>query len=79
MILASPSEDSSEKGNQSLDFPHFAAFVHTMVKTSKTDHFIKLAPFRSPLTDLIDLGMAGELLTSATRRCSAFVDSVLHI
>ena len=28
--LASPSEDSSEKGNQSLDFPHFATFVHTL-------------------------------------------------
>ena len=28
--LASPSEDSSEKGNQSLDFPNFATFVHTL-------------------------------------------------
>ena len=38
-----------------------------MVRTSKTDHFFKLAPFWSPLTDLIDFGMAGKLLTSATR------------
>ena len=29
-----------------------------MVQTSKTDHFLKLAPFRSPLTDLIDFGIA---------------------
>ena len=50
-----------------------------MVQTSKTDHFFKLAPFWSPLTDLIDFGMAGKLLTSATRRCSPFVDSVSHI
>ena len=28
-------------------------------QSSKTDHFLKLAPFRSPLTDLIDFGMAG--------------------
>ena len=28
--LASPSEDSPEKGNQSLDFPHFATFVQTL-------------------------------------------------
>ena len=47
-----------------------------MVQTSKTDHFFKLAPFWSPLTDLIDFGMAGKLLTSATRWCSPFVDSV---
>ena len=47
-----------------------------MVQTSKTDHFFKLAPFWSPLMDLIDFGMAGKLLTSATRRCSPFVDSV---
>ena len=32
--LASPSEDSSEKGNQSLDFPHFATFVHTLLMGS---------------------------------------------
>ena len=50
-----------------------------MVQTSKTDHFFKLAPFWSPLTDLIDFGMAGKLLTSATRWCSPFVDSVLCI
>ena len=50
-----------------------------MVQTSKTDHFFKLAPFWSPLTDLIDFGMAGKLLTSATRRCSPFVDSVSRI
>ena len=47
-----------------------------MVQTSKTDHFFKLAPFWSPLTDLIDFGMVEKLLTSATRRCSPFVDSV---
>ena len=41
--------------------------VFRMVRTSKTDHFFKLAPFWSPLTDLIDFGMAGKLLTSATR------------
>ena len=51
----------------------------SMVQTSKTDHFFKLAPFRSPLTDLIDFGIAGKLLTSATRRCSPFVDSVSRI
>ena len=50
-----------------------------MVQTSKTDHFFKLAPFWSPLKDLIDFGMAGKLLTSATRRCSPFVDSVSRI
>ena len=50
-----------------------------MVQTSKTDHFFKLAPFWSPLTDLIDFGMAGKLLTSATRWCSPFVDSVPRI
>ena len=50
-----------------------------MVQTSKTDHFFKLAPFCSPLTDLIDFGMAGKLLTSATRWCSPFVDSVSRI
>ena len=50
-----------------------------MVQTSKTDHSFKLAPFWSPLTDLIDFGMAGKLLTSATRRCSPFVDSVSRI
>ena len=50
-----------------------------MVRTSKTDHFFKLAPFWSPLTDLIDFDMAGKLLTSATRRCSPFVDSVSRI
>ena len=42
-------------------------FGEGMVRTSKTDHFFKLAPFWSPLTDLIDFGMAGKLLTSATR------------
>ena len=51
----------------------------SMVQTIKTDHFFKLAPFRSPLTDLLDFGIAGKLLTSATRRCSPFVDSVLRI
>ena len=50
-----------------------------MVRTSKTDHFFKLAPFWSPLTDLIDFGMAGKLLTSATRWCSPYVDSVSRI
>ena len=50
-----------------------------MVRTSQTDHFFKLAPFWSPLTDLIDFDMAGKLLTSATRRCSPFVDSVSRI
>ena len=50
--------------------------VSNMVQTSKTDHFFKLAPFRSPLTDLIDFCIAGKPLTSATRRCSPFVDSV---
>ena len=50
-----------------------------MVRTSKTDHFFKLAPFRSPLTALIDFGIAGKLLTSATRWCSPFVDSVSRI
>ena len=50
-----------------------------MVRASKTDHFFKLAPFWSPLTDLIDFDMAGKLLTSATRRCSPFVDSVSRI
>ena len=50
-----------------------------MVQTSKTYHFFKLAPFRYPLTDLIDFGIAGKLLTSATRRCSQFVDSVSRI
>ena len=48
----------------------------SLVQTSKTYHFLKLAPFRSPLTGLIDFGMAGKLLTSATRRCSPFLDSV---
>ena len=48
---------------------HFFFFVLPvyMVRTSKTDHFFKLAPFWSPLPDLIDFGMAGKLLTSATR------------
>ena len=32
VILVSPSEDSFEKGNQSLDFPHFSTFVHTLAK-----------------------------------------------
>ena len=50
-----------------------------MVQTSKTDHFFKLAPFWSPLTDLIDFGMAGKLLPSANRWCSPFVDSVSRI
>ena len=34
-----------------------------MVQTSKTDHFFKLATVLSPLTDLIDFGIAGKLLT----------------
>ena len=38
-----------------------------------------MAPFRSPLTDLIDFGMPGKLLVSATRGCSSFVDSVSRI
>ena len=42
-------------------------FGTAMVRIRKTDHFFKLAPFWSPLTDLIDFGMAGKLLTSATR------------
>ena len=50
-----------------------------MVQTSKTDHFFKLAPFWSPLKDLIDFGMAGKLLTLATRWCSPFVDSMSRI
>ena len=50
-----------------------------MVQTSKTDHFFTLVPFWSPLTDLIDFGMAGKVLTSATRWCSPFVDSVSRI
>ena len=50
-----------------------------MVQTSKTAHSFKLAPFRSPLTDLIDFGLVGKLLTSATQRCSWFVDSVSRI
>ena len=54
-------------------------YFHYMVRTSKTDHFFKLAPFWSPLTDLIDFGMAGKLLTSATRWCYPFVDSVSRI
>ena len=53
--------------------------ISRMVQTSKTDHFFKLAPFWSPLTDLIDFGMAGKLLTAATRWCSPFVDSVSRI
>ena len=53
--------------------------LEAMVQTSNTDDFLKLEPFRSPLTDLLDFGMAGKLLTSATRRCSRFVDSVSHI
>ena len=57
----------------------FQRLSSAMVQTSKTDHFFKLAPFWSPLTDLIDFGMAGKLLTSATRRCSPFVDSVSRI
>ena len=52
---------------------------YCMVQTSKTDHFFKLAPFWSPLTDLIDFGMAGKLLTSATRTCSPFVDTMSRI
>ena len=55
------------------------SLVAAMVRTSKTDHFFKLAPFWSPLTDLTDFDMAGKLLTSATRRCSPFVDSVSRI
>ena len=47
--------------------PTSAQPLTAMVQTSKTDHFFKLAPFWSPLTDLIDFGMAGKLLTSATR------------
>ena len=54
-------------------------FQSAMVQTSKTDHFFKLAPFWFPLTDLIDFGMAGKLLISATRWCSPFVDSVPRI
>ena len=50
-----------------------------MVQTSKTDHFFKWAPFWSPLTDLIDFGVAGKLLTSDTRRCCPFVDSLSRI
>ena len=42
----------------------FGALLNT-VQISKSDHFF--TPFRSPLTDLIDFGMAGKLLTSATR------------
>ena len=50
-----------------------------MVQTSKTDHFLKLVPFWSPLTDSIDFGIAGKLLISNTRRCSPSVDSVSRI
>ena len=62
-----------------LRSPISAARARPMVRTSKTDHFFKLAPFWSPLTDLIDFGMAGKLLTSATRWCSPYVDSVSRI
>ena len=48
-------------------------------KPARLTTFFKLAPFRSPLTDLIDFGIAGKLLTSATRRCSPFVDSLSRI
>ena len=60
-------------------FPIVFGINSTMEQTSKTDHFFKLAPFLSPLTDFIDFGIAGKLLTSATRRCSLFVDSVSSI
>ena len=56
-----------------------ALALFPMVQTSKTDHFFKLAPFWSPLTELIVFGMAGKLLTSATRICSPFVDTVSRI
>ena len=48
-------------------------------KPARLTTFLNWRHFRSPLTDLIDFGMAGKLLTSATRRCSPFVDSVLRI
>ena len=50
-----------------VEWNWFSDVIQCMVQTSKTDHFFKLAPFRSPLTDLIDFGIAGKLLTSATR------------
>ena len=62
-----------------LPSPGQVVWPNAMVQTSKTDHFFKLAPFRSPLLDLIDFGMAWKLLTSATRRCSLFVDGVSRI
>ena len=63
----------------SSSFVLLAQLLKSMVRTSKTDHFFKLAPFWSPLTDLVDFGMAGKLLTSATRWCSPYVDSVSRI
>ena len=54
-------------------------FFAKMIDLSPLTHFFKLAPFRSPLTDLIDFGMTGKVLTSATRRCSPFLDSVSPI
>ena len=48
-------------------------------KPARLTTFFKLAPFRSPLTDLIDFCIAGKLLTSGTRRCSPFVESVSRI
>ena len=73
----------SPAGNQTQGLANSSrtdpAVSFSMVQTSKTDHFFKLAPFWSPLPDLIDFGMAGKLLTSATRWCSPFVDSVSRI
>ena len=74
--------DQLARGNSVPDkvfTPERSVARRTMVRTSKTDHFFKLAPFWSPLTDLIDFGMVGKLLTSATRWCSPFVDSMSRI
>ena len=53
--------------------------VHIWCEPARLTTFFKLALFWSPLTDVIDFVMAGKLLTSATRRCSPFVDSVSRI
>ena len=50
--------------------------VHVWCKPARLTTLLKLALFWSPLKDLIGFGMAGKLLTSATRWCSPFVDSV---
>ena len=78
LSLRSAFENGSfwQKRTKELFKKHRWKGFSSLVQTSKTYHFLKLAPFLSPLTDLIDFGMAGKLLTSATRRCSPFLDSV---